>query len=83
MPLIQKLSAIFFLDEWNNLLERINCKTESEVFESEDTILQLRHWVSLRGQTLSRTGTLKIVLSMKLLHFFSLLLMDTVLQLEE
>lgn len=66
----------FFLDEWNNFLERINCKNEVEVLENEDTVLQLRYWVSLRGQTLSRTGTLKVVLAMKVLHFFLLILMD-------
>lgn len=64
MLLIQKSCVIFFLDEWNNFLERINCKNEVEVLENEDTVLQLRYWVSLRGQTLSRTGTLKVVLSL-------------------
>jgi len=37
-------------------MERINCKAETEVWQSEENILQLRHWVSLRGQTLCRTG---------------------------
>ncbi|PIA43604.1 hypothetical protein AQUCO_01900181v1 [Aquilegia coerulea] len=54
------VSIIFYLqkiypDEWNNFMERVNCKRESEVWENDETILQLRHWVSLRGQTLSRT----------------------------
>ncbi|KAE9449846.1 hypothetical protein C3L33_18261, partial [Rhododendron williamsianum] len=54
------ISTLFYLqkihpDEWNNFLERINCKNEVEVLENEDTVLQLRYWVSLRGQTLSRT----------------------------
>ncbi|XP_074275339.1 callose synthase 5-like isoform X1 [Silene latifolia] len=54
------ISIIYYLqkifpDEWNNFLERITCKKESEVWESEENILQLRHWVSLRGQTLCRT----------------------------
>ena len=49
----------FLLDEWNNFLERINCKNDSEVWETEENILQLRHWVSLRGQTLCRTGILR------------------------
>ncbi|PON36082.1 Glycosyl transferase [Parasponia andersonii] len=44
-----------FPDEWNNFMERINCKEESELWENEENILQLRHWVSLRGQTLCRT----------------------------
>ncbi|KAE9466125.1 hypothetical protein C3L33_01971, partial [Rhododendron williamsianum] len=41
--------------EWTNFLERITCKNESEVWENEENVLQLRHWVSLRGQTLCRT----------------------------
>ncbi|XAR62352.1 1,3-beta-glucan synthase [Bertholletia excelsa] len=54
------ISIIFYLqkiypDEWTNFLERIGCKDESEARESEENILQLRHWVSLRGQTLCRT----------------------------
>ncbi|KAL4572712.1 hypothetical protein LXL04_019494 [Taraxacum kok-saghyz] len=44
-----------FPDEWENFMERINCKEDSEIFESDESILQLRHWVSLRGQTLCRT----------------------------
>ncbi|KAI3781162.1 hypothetical protein L2E82_11165 [Cichorium intybus] len=44
-----------FPDEWENFMERINCKEDSEIFESDENILQLRHWVSLRGQTLCRT----------------------------
>lgn len=39
-------------------MERLNCKKDSEIWENEENILQLRHWVSLRGQTLSRTGSL-------------------------
>lgn len=54
------VSIIFYLqkifpDEWKNFLERLNCKNESEVWENEENILHLRHWVSLRGQTLCRT----------------------------
>ncbi|KAF5199964.1 Callose synthase [Thalictrum thalictroides] len=54
------VSIIFYLqkifpDEWNNFMERINCKRASEVWENEENILHLRHWVSLRGQTLCRT----------------------------
>nr|GEU44760.1 callose synthase 5 [Tanacetum cinerariifolium] len=44
-----------FPDEWENFMERVNCKEDSEIFESDERILQLRHWVSLRGQTLCRT----------------------------
>ncbi|KAF8411696.1 hypothetical protein HHK36_004254 [Tetracentron sinense] len=54
------ISIIFYLqkifpDEWNNFMERLNCKRASEVWENEENILHLRHWVSLRGQTLCRT----------------------------
>ncbi|KAM0918457.1 hypothetical protein ACQ4PT_008980 [Festuca glaucescens] len=54
------VSIMFYLqkifpDEWNNFMERINCKRESEVWANEENILQLRHWASLRGQTLCRT----------------------------
>ncbi|CAN1352837.1 Callose synthase 5 [Linum perenne] len=54
------ISTIYYLqkiypDEWTNFMERINCKKESEVWENEENILQLRHWASLRGQTLCRT----------------------------
>ncbi|XP_012700877.1 callose synthase 5 [Setaria italica] len=54
------VSIIFYLqkiypDEWNNFMERINCKRESEVWGNEENVLQLRHWASLRGQTLCRT----------------------------
>jgi len=49
-----------FVDEWNNFMERINCKRESEVWGNEENVLQLRHWASLRGQTLCRTGNLII-----------------------
>lgn len=53
----------FLLDEWNNFMERIGCKKEQEVWENEENILQLRHWASLRGQTLCRTGTFKYFFS--------------------
>ncbi|XP_022894872.1 callose synthase 5-like isoform X1 [Olea europaea var. sylvestris] len=53
------VSIIYYLqkiypDEWNNFRERLNCN-EQEVWENEENILQIRHWASLRGQTLSRT----------------------------
>ncbi|XVF14888.1 hypothetical protein REPUB_Repub09cG0099600 [Reevesia pubescens] len=53
------VSIIFYLqkifpDEWNNFIECLNCK-EAEILENEENILQLHHWVSLRGQTLCRT----------------------------
>ncbi|RZC90306.1 hypothetical protein C5167_031018, partial [Papaver somniferum] len=54
------VSIIFYLqtifpDEWNNFMERLKCKKSSEVWENEENILHLRHWASLRGQTLFRT----------------------------
>ncbi|KAH0716169.1 hypothetical protein KY284_009074 [Solanum tuberosum] len=54
------ISIIYYLekiypDEWNNFMERLGCKKEPEVWENEENILQLRHWASLRGQTLCRT----------------------------
>nr|KYP67853.1 Callose synthase 5 [Cajanus cajan] len=54
------VSIIYYLqkifpDEWNNFLERLDCKKDSEVWEKDENILQLRHWASLRGQTLCRT----------------------------
>ncbi|XP_027344376.1 callose synthase 5-like [Abrus precatorius] len=54
------VSIIYYLqkiypDEWNNFLERLDCKKDSEIWEKEENILQLRHWASLRGQTLCRT----------------------------
>ncbi|KAL4330238.1 hypothetical protein AHAS_Ahas13G0380100 [Arachis hypogaea] len=54
------VSIIYYLqkifpDEWNNFMERLECKKDSEVWEKDENVLQLRHWASLRGQTLSRT----------------------------
>lgn len=37
-------------------MERLDCKKDSEIMEKDEHILQLRHWASLRGQTLCRTG---------------------------
>ncbi|KAG9441282.1 hypothetical protein H6P81_017136 [Aristolochia fimbriata] len=56
------VSIIFYLqkifpDEWNNFMERINCKGDSlsEILKNEENVLLLRLWASLRGQTLFRT----------------------------
>ncbi|KAK4780315.1 hypothetical protein SAY87_016421 [Trapa incisa] len=54
------VSIIYYLqkifpDEWENFKERLNCTKESEIWGNEENILQLRHWASLRGQTLFRT----------------------------
>lgn len=37
-------------------MERLDCKTYSDIMEKEENVLQLRLWASLRGQTLCRTG---------------------------
>ncbi|XP_057418669.1 callose synthase 5 [Lotus japonicus] len=54
------VSIIYYLqkiypDEWNNFMERLDCKKDSEIWEKDENVLQLRHWASLRGQTLCRT----------------------------
>ncbi|OIW00473.1 hypothetical protein TanjilG_05823 [Lupinus angustifolius] len=54
------VSIIYYLqkiypDEWNNFMERLDCKKDSEIWEKDKNVLQLRHWASLRGQTLCRT----------------------------
>jgi len=54
------VSIIFYLqkihpDEWNNLMERLSCKREDEVWGSEENVLHLCHWVSQKGQAFSRT----------------------------
>lgn len=46
-------------DEWENFLERIGrgvSTGEAELQESSSDSLELRFWVSYRGQTLARTG---------------------------
>ncbi|CAN8244009.1 unnamed protein product [Cochlearia groenlandica] len=54
------VSVIYYLqkifpDEWTNFLERIDCKDKTSELGSDKNVLQIRHWVSLRGQTLFRT----------------------------
>ncbi|KAG9444232.1 hypothetical protein H6P81_015572 [Aristolochia fimbriata] len=56
------VSILYYLqkiypDEWNNFMERLNYdpNSSSKVFETEENVLHLRHWASLRGQTLFRT----------------------------
>lgn len=44
------------LDEWENFLERVNCKNEEELRDNEELEEDLRLWASYRGQTLTRTG---------------------------
>uniref|UniRef100_A0A453Q8C2 1,3-beta-glucan synthase n=1 Tax=Aegilops tauschii subsp. strangulata TaxID=200361 RepID=A0A453Q8C2_AEGTS len=54
------VSILFYLqkiypDEWKNFLERVDCKNEEELRETEQTEDELRLWASYRGQTLTRT----------------------------
>ncbi|KAK8463631.1 hypothetical protein SEVIR_1G386100v4 [Setaria viridis] len=54
------VSILFYLqkiypDEWNNFLQRVDCKNEEELRETEQSEEELRLWASYRGQTLTRT----------------------------
>ncbi|KAJ4773870.1 glucan synthase-like 3 [Rhynchospora pubera] len=57
------ISTLFYLqkifpDEWKNFLSRIGRdenSQDSELFDNPNDILELRFWVSYRGQTLART----------------------------
>ncbi|GMH11510.1 hypothetical protein Nepgr_013351 [Nepenthes gracilis] len=54
------VSILFYLqkifpDEWTNFLERVECKSEEQLRESEELEEKLRLWASYRGQTLTRT----------------------------
>jgi callose synthase len=53
------VSILFYLqkifpDEWNNFLERMDCKSEEELKDPEK-LEELRLWASFRGQTLTKT----------------------------
>jgi hypothetical protein len=65
----KKLSCLHFIellylflfsivDEWDNFLERVECKSEEELLARDDPELkeELCLWASYRGQTLTRTG---------------------------
>lgn len=57
-------------DEWKNFLSRIGRDenaADSELFDSQNDILELRLWASYRGQTLARTG--KIVFPSNLIYW--------------
>ncbi|XP_077221579.1 glucan synthase-like 10 [Tasmannia lanceolata] len=57
------ISVLFYLqkifpDEWMNFLARIGRDEnapDSELFENQNDVLELRFWASYRGQTLART----------------------------
>ena len=46
----------FETDEWQNFLERVNCRNEEDIRDSTELEEELRLWASYRGQTLTRTG---------------------------
>ncbi|OAY54872.2 callose synthase 3 isoform X1 [Manihot esculenta] len=53
------VSILFYLqkifpDEWNNFLDRVNCKNEEEL-KAKEKLEEQRLWASYRGQTLTRT----------------------------
>ncbi|XP_075501475.1 callose synthase 5-like isoform X1 [Primulina tabacum] len=80
------VSIIYYLqkiypDEWNNFMERINCKGY-EIWENEENVLQLRHWASLRGQTLCRTirGMMYYRRALKLQAFLDMATEDEILE---
>ncbi|KAL6555852.1 Callose synthase 5 [Orobanche hederae] len=80
------VSILYYLqkiypDEWNNFMERLNCKG-SEIWENEENILQLRHWASLRGQTLCRTvrGMMYYRRALKLQAFLDMASEDEILE---
>lgn len=55
---IQLTCILTIIDEWENFLERINQDNSGDVELQENSAdaLELRFWVSYRGQTLARTG---------------------------
>lgn len=65
-----------FIDEWENLLERIGRGDtgDAELQESSSDSLELRFWASYRGQTLARTGQIYLMLSFFFFFFMYLVL---------
>lgn len=54
-----EIEQLYFADEWDNFLERIGRRSsteDAELQENSSDSLELRFWVSYRGQTLARTG---------------------------
>ncbi|KAK1413367.1 hypothetical protein QVD17_35139 [Tagetes erecta] len=56
------VSILFYLqkifpDEWENFLQRVDCKNEDELkgLPDKEYEYHLRHWASYRGQTLTKT----------------------------
>lgn len=52
------INLSLYADEWNNFLERVDCKSEEELRSRDELSEELRLWASYRGQTLTRTGML-------------------------
>ena len=64
---------IWFADEWANFLERIDRGelSEEDFKKSSTATLELRFWVSYRGQTLARTGQFIVLLLATEWSYFS------------
>jgi len=56
--MVSHVTGSYLADEWANFLERIGRgeSSEDDFKDSPSDTLELRFWVSYRGQTLARTG---------------------------
>jgi hypothetical protein len=56
--MVSHITGFYLADEWANFLERIGRgeSSEDDFKDSPSDTLELRFWVSYRGQTLARTG---------------------------
>jgi len=56
--MVSHVTGSYLADEWANFLERIGHgeSSEDDFKDSPSDTLELRFWVSYRGQTLARTG---------------------------
>jgi len=56
--MVPHVTGSYLADEWANFLERIGRgeSSEDDFKDSPSDTLELRFWVSYRGQTLARTG---------------------------
>lgn len=56
--MVSHITGFYLADEWANFLERIGRGelSEDDFKDSPSDTLELRFWVSYRGQTLARTG---------------------------
>lgn len=60
-------TTILMTDEWDNFLERIGCNNEEDIKLDPNLEEDLRLWASYRGQTLTKTGILFLILSSELI----------------